>query len=328
MESATFVECDVEDVRIDGHDYQVSRAADDSGAEVWTFAGTEGGWEFRYDADSKTAAVRGIRPASPSPEWLDRGEADIRKVVRSVHPDAEFVRLDGGYHYAIGGPPHPVDPDEYAASATEVTHEVLDLADGREEHQIKVNGLLHDGPDGTPAVQVFDANESLCKEEHFRNGHLEDTASGLPAVLVWSGGSLVSVERYRRGHLNDTPDGDPAKVSFRPDGTIDSITHYTVGRLSDPPSGKPARVEYYPNGSVHREEHFTNGEAHNAPDGSPAVVEYYPGDGGGRGAIRHRAFLIHDRYEDSPDGSPAFADFAPDGSVEHEQHWRGGRQVS
>lgn len=97
-----------ESASIDGHEYEVSRSTGDSGADVWTFMGTEGGWRFWYDDDSKTAIVTALRPTHPSPEWLDRGEADIRKVVRSVYPGAGFVRIGGGHYYAIGGPSHAV----------------------------------------------------------------------------------------------------------------------------------------------------------------------------------------------------------------------------
>lgn len=61
-----------------------------------------GGWNLVYDPDTKTAMASGRHPAQPSSEWLDRGEADARELVRRLHPDATHVVIrDQWYPIAV-----------------------------------------------------------------------------------------------------------------------------------------------------------------------------------------------------------------------------------
>ncbi len=86
---------------IDGHSYRVARA--DLGNDV-----------VRY---SLTNPKDGVRPRKPTPSWRDRGEADIRNVMKELEPNAKLIDLDGKT-YLIGGAPWPLSTSHLSGLAT------------------------------------------------------------------------------------------------------------------------------------------------------------------------------------------------------------------
>lgn len=108
-------------VEVDDIAYEVRLIAHRPGCRAYRCESSTGsGWAFEYDPKTKTAVASPLRPTHPSPEWLDRGEANITHVVSALEPDALFVDLRGqdAGTYAIGGPSWPIHPERYTGPFT------------------------------------------------------------------------------------------------------------------------------------------------------------------------------------------------------------------
>jgi hypothetical protein len=93
-------------------------------------------------------------------------------------------------------------------SKKEVGYRVVTYPDGRVKRLL--NGLLHDGPNGEPAVV-----HASGITERYRNGLRNDGPNGEPAIDWTDGGT----ERYRDGLRHDGVNGEPAIVWT--DGTVE-----------------------------------------------------------------------------------------------------------
>jgi hypothetical protein len=149
--------------------------------------------------------------------------------------------------------PHTIKGDSTMSNITGVGREVVTYPDGRVERY--QDGLLHDGPNGEPAMVEPDGSTTRC-----RNGLPNDGPNGEPAVIDADG----TTGRYQNGLPNDGPNGEPAIVEA--DGTT---FRYRDGWLHDGPNGEPAVVKS--DGTVVR---FRDGKLHDGPNGEPAIV--YP----------------------------------------------------
>jgi hypothetical protein len=108
-----------QDKTIAGHSYRVARA--DLGNDVVRYALTNpkegGGWSLEYDQLTRRAEVKGVRPRKTTPSWRDRGEADIRNVMKELEPNAKLIDLDGKT-YRVDGPSWPLSTSHLSGLAT------------------------------------------------------------------------------------------------------------------------------------------------------------------------------------------------------------------
>jgi hypothetical protein len=109
----------VERKTIDGHSYRMARTDLGNGVVRYSLHSPKegGGWNFDYDQLTRRAEVRGVRPRKPTPSWRDRGEADIRNVMKELEPNAELIKLDGET-YRVDGPLWPLSKSELSGIST------------------------------------------------------------------------------------------------------------------------------------------------------------------------------------------------------------------
>lgn len=101
------------------HTYQFEKTGPQNGVTNYTLTNDEGGggWRFEYDGLTRRAKAHGVAPVNPSAEWRDRGEADIRSVVRLFEPNVKLLNLDGDT-YLIGGDPWPLSRSHLSGIST------------------------------------------------------------------------------------------------------------------------------------------------------------------------------------------------------------------
>jgi hypothetical protein len=94
---------------IDDHAYQVARAQMPSDVVYYSLHNSKegGGWSLEYDQLTRRVEVRGVRPRKPTPSWRDRGEADIRNVMKELEPNAKLIKLNH-QTYLVDGPSWPL----------------------------------------------------------------------------------------------------------------------------------------------------------------------------------------------------------------------------
>lgn len=92
------------------HHYQFEKNGPENDVTNYVLTNAEGGggWRFEYDSLTRRVEAHGVAPVRPSAEWRDKGEADIRTVVRMFEPNAKLVTLDRDT-YLIGGNPWPLN---------------------------------------------------------------------------------------------------------------------------------------------------------------------------------------------------------------------------
>ena len=73
-------------------------------------------------------------------------------------------------------------------------------------------------------------------------------------------GSIAREEHYRNGKLNDPSPDIPAAKGFYPDGSIEWEEHYLNGKLNDSSPDTPAVKKFYTDGSIKWESHYLNGK--------------------------------------------------------------------
>jgi hypothetical protein len=94
---------------LDGHSYVVSRFESEKGLVHYTLCDEVGGggWRLEYDQKTRRVDAHGIRPRKETAMWRDRGEADVRAVVKTLEPDAVLLKLDRDT-YRVDGPSYPL----------------------------------------------------------------------------------------------------------------------------------------------------------------------------------------------------------------------------
>lgn len=118
------------DIVIEGHSYHVVRTAVTDAVVHYTLTDPQeaNGWRLEYHPTQRRLKAHGIRPRRPSPEWLDRGEADVRLVTAILEPNAVLVELDAKV-YRVGGPSWPLSEEEMFGLAS--GERMLQKTDGR-----------------------------------------------------------------------------------------------------------------------------------------------------------------------------------------------------
>ena len=109
----------VERKTIDGHAYRMARTDLGNGVVRYSLHSPKegGGWNLEYDELTRRVEVKGVRPRKPTPSWRDRGEADIRNVMKELEPNAELIKLDGKT-YRVDGPSWPLSQSELSGIST------------------------------------------------------------------------------------------------------------------------------------------------------------------------------------------------------------------
>jgi hypothetical protein len=94
---------------LDGHSYVVSRFESEKGLVHYTLCDEVGGggWRLEYDQKTRRVDAHGIRPRKETATWRDRGEADIRTVIKTLEPNAWLLKLNNET-YLVDGPPWPL----------------------------------------------------------------------------------------------------------------------------------------------------------------------------------------------------------------------------
>jgi hypothetical protein len=107
------------DRTIDGHRYRVSRFNGSNGVVQYSLMRAKfgGGWRLRYDRFTKRVVAQGVRPRRETATWRDRGEADIRRVVSELEPEASLIDLNGK-HYLVDGPSWPLSDSHMSGLST------------------------------------------------------------------------------------------------------------------------------------------------------------------------------------------------------------------
>jgi hypothetical protein len=101
------------------HTYQFDKTGPKNGVTNYVLVNEEGGggWRFEYDDLTLRVKAHGVRPVNPSAEWRDKGEADIRLLVRLFEPNTRLIDLDGDT-YLIGGDPWPLSKSHLSGIST------------------------------------------------------------------------------------------------------------------------------------------------------------------------------------------------------------------
>ena len=112
-------EVSVERKTIDGHSYRVARTDLGNGIVRYSLYNPKegGGWNLEYDEPTRRVKVKGVRPRKSTPAWRDRGEADIRKVMKELEPSAALIKLDDKT-YRVDGPDWPLSKSELSGIST------------------------------------------------------------------------------------------------------------------------------------------------------------------------------------------------------------------
>lgn len=125
-------------LRLDEHIYQFEKIGPENDVTKYTLTNEDGGGGWRFEIDGLTRRVKahGVHPVNPSAEWRDKGEADIRTVVRLFEPDAKLLDLDGDT-YLIGGDPWPLSKSHL----TGINVAQMMLAKGHSEDEVLKNAM-------------------------------------------------------------------------------------------------------------------------------------------------------------------------------------------
>jgi hypothetical protein len=123
-----------QDKTIDGHKYQVARAQMTNDVVRYSLHNSKdgGGWSLEYDQLTRRTEVKGVRPRKPTQQWRDRGEADIRKVMKEIEPNAKLIKLDH-QTYLVDGPSWPLSTSHISGLAT---GEMM-MTGGKSEHDLR-----------------------------------------------------------------------------------------------------------------------------------------------------------------------------------------------
>ncbi len=85
-------------------------------------------------------------------------------------------------------------------------------------------------------------------------------------------GGVLRIERYRDGRLNDTQRGEPAVQVFNDKGALIGVMRYKDDRLHDGENGAPAFQASDDKGTVRRTAHYKNGQRNDSVNGEAALL--------------------------------------------------------
>ncbi len=193
------------------------------------------------------------------------------------------------------------------------------------------DGNFCDGPDGEPGYQKFNPAKAVAQSElvggemkesnqlfvveerHYKEGKLNDTPGGTPAVQQFSvsTGQLILKKHYQDGLLNNKPDGEAAHQEFDDSGKPIARYFYLADVRNDGPNGEPASWEFNTDTGKTKIWHRKNGKKNDLPDGTPAYQIFNKAD-----KLVRAEFCNDDKQQDPPDGTPAVLEFnGYDGSL-------------
>lgn len=76
------------------------------------------------------------------------------------------------------------------------------------------------------------AREDILSVKRFKDGRLNDSPTGEPAVQLFkSNGQLYWEGRYQKGNLNDGPNGEPAVSYYRAGGGYYAVSSFQDGKM-------------------------------------------------------------------------------------------------
>lgn len=114
---------------IAGRTYMLTTGSYGDGRRTYDLVGGEGGgWRIDYDPKSKTAKAEGRQPLHPTPEWNDKGEANILDVVPYLEPEAETVTVRGK-EYKLASPESKPSPDAMRDRLVQLSEEKAKIED-------------------------------------------------------------------------------------------------------------------------------------------------------------------------------------------------------
>ncbi len=123
------------------------------------------------------------------------------------------------------------------------------------------DGKCNDGPNGEPAIQIFNDSGTLIEATRYKDNKLNDGPNGEPASQQFSdGGTLIEATRWKDGKCNDGPSGEPASRQFSASGTLVEATRWKDGKLNDGPNGEPASQQFSDGGTLIVATHYKNGK--------------------------------------------------------------------
>lgn len=92
-------------------------------------------------------------------------------------------------------------------------------------------GRLNDSPEGMPAISVFkDGDRKYVSHYHYRDDRLDDGLNGAPAIVEYRAEGL-RVKRYNNGLLNDYSRDKPAISVFDANNVLQYVAHFKDGTL-------------------------------------------------------------------------------------------------
>ena len=112
---------------------------------------------------------------------------------------------------------------------------------------------LANDDNGAAAICAKD-NILSCDRERIRAfhiGNLHDLPDGSPAIVMYErDGVLKRIACYQSGKLHNPKIGGPAQIYYCPEGSISRIVHCRHGRHEDLFDGTPTKIEYSEAGDI------------------------------------------------------------------------------
>lgn len=176
------------------------------------------------------------------------------------------------------------------------------------------DGVLHDGSGDKPSERIIWPSGRSSISRGFRRPHMgyltqQDSADGQPASVQSDGAGDVLTTYCANGHRQDPATGVPAMVKVLADGSR-RVLHSPYGALADLPDGTPSERHFDPAGNLSAEFRRHNGSFWDSEDGEPSQRHYWPD-----GTVQKEVFRYKDRILNPPSGTPAVTEYAADGTV-------------
>ncbi|HEX9086751.1 MAG TPA: hypothetical protein VF867_04415 [Arthrobacter sp.] len=188
------------------------------------------------------------------------------------------------------------------------------VAGGAMTESFYADGVLHDGSGDKPSERLTWPSGRSSISRGFRRPHMgyltqQDSPDGQPASVQSDGAGDVLTTHCANGHRQDPAAGVPAMVRVLVDGSR-RILHSPFGTLADLPDGTPSERHFDPAGNLSAEFRRHNGSFWDSEDGEPSQRHYWPD-----GTVQKEVFRYKDRILNPPSGKPAVTEYAADGSV-------------
>jgi hypothetical protein len=253
--------------------------------------------------------------------------------------DSYQVTLEGNAVFGDVGIPADLKGEDRVAAIV--------AAGGVEKVLRAKNGGWHDGPDGQPAVQIFNDDGTLYRTAHHQEvivncgegaeayqvslvgeGSLVFNNASLPADIkgeervaaIFAAGGVSSIARDKDGEQNDGVNGEPAWQTFNDNGTPGFIEYRINGILNDPANGKPARQDFLSDGTPYFTERYQSGKKNDGPNGEPCVEMFW-----GNGKVSSVSRYKDDKYNNGATGEPAYQHFNENGTLSCEKLYTDGK---